>query len=139
MMSLFVDRRDAMFALMHAHGITPPHGHALSLLQSGPRRMRDLADHMTCDASYITAIIDRLEEAGLVERQALPTDRRVKEIALTAAGSALSAGINEIMTSPPAAFDRVSAGERAELAALLTKVVPEIDPAADPFKFPARR
>ena len=33
-----------------------------------PAPMRDLADQLTCDRSYITSLADQLEERGLVER-----------------------------------------------------------------------
>lgn len=137
MMSLFKDRRDAMFGLLTQHGLTPPHAHAIHVLQHGPTRMRDLAEQMTCDASYITAIVDKLEERGLAERRPGATDRRVKEIALTPAGVALAAEVADVMTAAPAEFDRLTRAERATLAALLAKVVP--DPVSDPMAFPARR
>lgn len=136
-MVLFTDRRDTMFELLAQHGLTPPHAHAIHVLHHGPTRMRDLADRMTCDASYITAIVDKLEERGLAERRAGTTDRRVKEIGLTAAGSDLADRMTNIMTAPPPAFDRLTIAERATLAALLAKVAP--DPVGDPMAFPARR
>src|SRR6266550_8777798 len=36
--------------------------------------MRDLADHMGVDASYVTGLADALEERGLVERRPHPTE-----------------------------------------------------------------
>ena len=39
-------------------------------------RMTDLAAQTTLTASGLTRAVDRLEAAGLVERQACPTDRR---------------------------------------------------------------
>jgi MarR family 2-MHQ and catechol resistance regulon transcriptional repressor len=49
-------------------------------------RMSDLAAQTTLSASGLTRAVDRLEAAGLVERQACPTDRRSSYAALTAAG-----------------------------------------------------
>lgn len=136
MMSLFVERRDAMFTLLHEHGLTPPHAHALGALRHGPLRMRDLADTMTCDASYITAIVDRLEELGLAERRPSETDRRAKEIALTTRGASLSRRIGAVMGSAPRQFSRLSEAEQATLAELMAKVVP--GPPKDPFAFHRR-
>lgn len=136
MMTLFVERRDAMFRLLADHDLTPPHAHALGMLRDGPQRMRDLADRMACDASYITAVVDRLEERGLAERRASDVDRRAKEIALTPAGARLATEIGDTMRSVPAAFAHLSRAERATLAALLAKAVPE--PAGDPFTPPRR-
>ena len=45
--------------------------------------MGDLARDLNCDRSYVTAIVDDLERAGLAERRVAPEDRRVKTIALT--------------------------------------------------------
>ena len=134
MMSLFVERRDVMLHLLAEHDLTPPHAHALGMLRDGPQRMRDLADLMACDASYITAVVDRLEERGLAERRASPADRRAKEIALTPAGARLAAEIGDTIRKVPAAFSRLSREERSTLAGLLAKAVPE--PAGDPFTPP---
>ena len=65
--------------------LSPPAARALRLLDT-PMPMRDLAIALTCDASYVTAIIDHLETDGLVERQVSATDRRVKEIRITRPG-----------------------------------------------------
>ena len=137
--SLFVERRDAMFAVLGRHGLTPPHGHALSMLGSGPARMRDMAEHMACDASYITAVVDRLEALGFAERRASAADRRVKEIALTPAGQRASDEIRATMMKPPDSFARLSSAERAILAELMVKIVPDADPSTDPFRPGPRR
>jgi len=60
------------------------------LAVTGPLAMRDLASRMRCDASNITGIIDRLEERGLVVRQATAADRRVKSLVVTADGRRLA-------------------------------------------------
>lgn len=134
MLTLFVERRDAMFAMLGAHGLTPPHGHALSVLGDGPVRMRDMAEQMMCDASYITSIVDRLEEAGLAERRLNPTDRRVKEVALTAKGRRAAQHLRATMTEPPSQFARLTKAERAQLAAVIERMVPGPIDLADPFR-----
>ncbi len=134
MLSLFVERRDAMFVTLTAHGLTPPHAHALSVLADGPVRMRDLADHMMCDASYITSIVDRLEEAGLAERRLNPTDRRVKEVALTTKGRRAAQSLRATMTEAPTQFARLTKAERAQLAAVVERMVPEVADLPDPFR-----
>jgi hypothetical protein len=40
MVTLFIAKRDAMFEALGRHGLTPPHGHALSLLALGRRSAR---------------------------------------------------------------------------------------------------
>ena len=136
LMSLFIDRRDQMFRLLGDNGLTPPHGHALSLLLDEPQRMSDMASFINCDASYITALVDRLEEQGMVERTPSAADRRVKLIALTDVGRKVAAEIRAVMTTPPAELRKLSKAERAVLADLLAKVVPP-GSTPDPFRKPA--
>ncbi len=50
--------------------------------------MKELAQHMSCDASFVTTIADTLERRGLARREPSPRDRRVKNLVLTAAGLA---------------------------------------------------
>ncbi len=68
-------------------GLTPNDSRALfSLDARDGRPMRSLADAWECDPSNATWIVDRLERLGLAERRAVPHDRRVKLVALTAKG-----------------------------------------------------
>lgn len=136
LMTLFVDRRNEMFQLLGDNGLTPPHGHALSVLLEEPQRMSDMASFMNCDASYITALVDRLEELGMVERTPSPTDRRVKLIALTDVGHKVAAQLRAVMTTPPAELRKLSKADRIALAELLAKIVPP-GSAPDPFRKPS--
>src|SRR3954453_10042009 len=53
-----------------AVGVPPSIVKTLFQLEPGePVAMRDLADHFRCDPSYITELVDGLEEAGLAVRQ----------------------------------------------------------------------
>jgi DNA-binding MarR family transcriptional regulator len=65
--------------------------------------MRELAVILHCDASYVTGIVDRLEQRGLVQRRASLADRRVKALVLTVEGQQLSALVWErvIEKAPP--------------------------------------
>ncbi|HEY6791215.1 MAG TPA: MarR family transcriptional regulator [Trebonia sp.] len=51
--------------------------------------MRKLAQQLSYDASNLTTLVDRLVRRGAVERQADPTDRRVKALRLTPEGERL--------------------------------------------------
>lgn len=62
---------------------------ALHALAEGDFPMRDLAEKIGCDTSYVTGIADVLESKGLVERQPDPNDRRVKQLVLTEQGHSL--------------------------------------------------
>ncbi len=117
LMGLFKSRRDVLFAALGELQLTPPHGHAMiTLLHGGPTRMRDMAEHMACDASYITSVADRLEELGFAERRPAADDRRVKELALTKKGERVAARLNAVFTDPPAALRALSPADQAALA-----------------------
>lgn len=118
-MPMFLSKREGFIRVISSHDLTPPHGMALTMLVDGPMRMRDIADRMVCDASYVTAIVDRLEQAGLAVRQASSTDRRVKEIALTPAGKRAATAIQDEMSAPPAVLRQLSITDRATLARIL--------------------
>lgn len=68
-------------------GLTPPQFAVLALLdaQSGQRQAA-LGERATCDPNTMVGIVDRLEAAGLVERQRDPHDRRAYVVEITTAG-----------------------------------------------------
>ena len=69
-------------------GLTPNDARALSSLDPVVgRTMRSLANEWEIDASTATWIVDRLETKGLAERRSHATDRRVKLVILTPAGT----------------------------------------------------
>ena len=85
--------------------------------------MGDMARGVGCDPSYITALVDDLDERGLARREPAPYDRRVKIIVLTDAGRALATEIDGILSVPPAAFSALSHSELRQLRDLLDKVL----------------
>ncbi|QDP98543.1 MarR family transcriptional regulator [Microlunatus elymi] len=89
---------------------------------SSPMTMRELAHQMTCEASNVTFVVDRLEAGGLVERTPHPDDRRSKRVALTAQGRAVRARLMRQLTKD-SPLDPLSADERARLQTLLAKAV----------------
>lgn len=86
-----------------------------------PMRMNELATHMGLERSYLTVIADRLEERGLVERQPDPTDRRVKNLALTPKGRKIKATIQTTLWQDTNTFSAFTPSEHAKLAALFAK------------------
>lgn len=58
------------------------------LKQSNGRTMSDLSQLIGVDNSTLTGLVDRLEKAGFVARQASPTDRRSLLIQVTPEGIA---------------------------------------------------
>jgi DNA-binding MarR family transcriptional regulator len=77
-------------------GLGPGHAKALRLLEY-PLSMRAMATALQCDASYITSLVDHLEERGLVERSADPHDRRVKLIHATSKGTRARKRFEELL------------------------------------------
>jgi DNA-binding MarR family transcriptional regulator len=91
------------------HGLEPGwHDVLATLRRSGQLRVTDLTTAMMIGSSGTTKRLDRLEQAGLVERSPDPNDRRGTLIDLTAKGRAL---IDELT---PAHLDN----ERALIASL---------------------
>ena len=95
--------------------------------------MRDLARAMNCDPSYVTAMVDDLEQAGYAERRSLPTDRRVKTVMLTATGKKALRRVQRDLFPVPAQLSRLPAAQRRQLGRLLATALsdrprPVIDP-----------
>ncbi len=106
------------------HGLTLMQGKTLSLL-TRPRSMRALAGLLSCDASNVTGIVDRLEGRDLVRREPDPADRRVKSIALTDRGEQTVRLIRADLMSGLTALEQLSGQDRAALGALLDRAFPE--------------
>ncbi|MEO8548299.1 MAG: MarR family transcriptional regulator [Sphingomicrobium sp.] len=65
-------------------GVTRPQWRVLAKLSRTPgMRQVELADHLDMEAITLCRIVDRLAEAGLVERQPDPQDRRAWKLVLT--------------------------------------------------------
>ena len=104
-------------------GLTPNDARALSSLErEAGRTMRDLAEQWECDASNATWIVDRLERFGLAERREVPTDRRVRQVVLTARGERVRAQLLEEFHTPPAELLQLSRKDLEVLARALEKL-----------------
>src|SRR5581483_4453560 len=102
-----------------------PPGPVKALMQldpDKPQAMKELAEVFRCDASYVTSLVDDLEQAGYAERQPHPSDRRVKVVALTEPGGKALARVREIIGEPPEWFSVLTPNEQAQLARLLGKL-----------------
>ena len=91
--------------------------------------MGDMARGIGVDPSYITALVDDLDQRGLARREPAPYDRRVKIIVLTDAGRALAEEIDAVVSVPPAAFGALTQSELRQLRDLLDKVLAATDAA----------
>jgi MarR family transcriptional regulator, transcriptional regulator for hemolysin len=59
---------------------------AIAAKARSPLSQSELADKLGVEGATMVAMIDRLVKAGLVNREASTTDRRVKRVVLTSAG-----------------------------------------------------
>ena len=108
-----------------AADLSPPQLKALLSLEAGAgQSMRALAEGWRCDASWVTGIVDGLEERGYVQRQPHATDRRIKVVALTPLGEKAKARVLERLYEPPASFAALTPDEQAQLRDLLVKLRP---------------
>jgi DNA-binding MarR family transcriptional regulator len=65
-----------------------PHDLLALFKLDGVLTMKELAQHMGCDASFVTTIADTLERHGFARREPSQRDRRVKNLVLTPEGIA---------------------------------------------------
>lgn len=98
------------------------------LLVTGPASMGQVAHALHCDPSLATAAVDRLESRDLVRRVADETDRRIRRVDLTDAGSQL---VRSIWTQMRAAtpVGRLDDRQLTQLRTILKKMLeaPETD------------
>jgi DNA-binding MarR family transcriptional regulator len=76
---------------------------------------------LRCDNSSVTGIADRLEKAGLAERRAHPTDRRVKTLALTERGVVIRNLYKERIGTAPEAVQNLTDEDAAILVEILSR------------------
>jgi DNA-binding MarR family transcriptional regulator len=91
----------------------------------GPMPMKDLATCMDVDPSHVTLVADRLEELGLIERRPHPTDRRVKNLVLTAKGRRFKKTVPDKLWSGPTMFSALTSEDRTRLTGILAKLAAE--------------
>ncbi len=126
LMNLVLDQRLRWPELSRELGISQAGLRALLAIDpSEPRPMRDLAQAMNCDASYVTAMVDDLEQAGYAERRPGRVDRRVKTVALTEAGIAALGIAQDGLLGPPPQLARLTPTQQRSLARLLHAALAE--------------
>jgi DNA-binding MarR family transcriptional regulator len=96
---------------------------SLQLSADEPQPMGELARRLHCDASYVTSIVDGLEQAGIAERRPHPRDRRIKTVVLTGRGVEVLAEVDAVLATTPAAFEVLTEQEHEQLRQLLGRVV----------------
>jgi DNA-binding MarR family transcriptional regulator len=125
MYEVFKASKPFMEVMAAGFEMTPQQIYALRCLSNErPLAMSELATSLGCDASNVTAIVDKLESRGLVERRAADRDRRVKALVMTDAGVRLRDRIEERMQQqPPPAIDNLSEADQRTLTTILERAL----------------
>src|SRR4051812_37151065 len=122
MLGLFFEQRGRMLAVAQEFGLAPQQAFALMSLEPGaPIKLGDLATKLRCDNSNVTGIADRLEAAGLAERHAPPTDRRVKTLLLTEQGAQVRSRYQERLSQTPPVIEGLSDDDATALVEILQR------------------
>ena len=111
---------------MRPLGLTGPQADALVVIdQAGPLSLKELGDLLIAEAGHPSRLVDRLVEAGLVERAAARSDRRRLELSLTTAGREMARRV-EAVREDVLKLARVLIGDRdlAPALDLLRELVP---------------
>ena len=89
-------------------------------------RMHELADRVTISRSGLVRFVDRLERAGVVSREACPTDRRGAYAVLTDAGAELLRKMWPVYAQTPneAFASHLEDSEATAVTELLGRVAP---------------
>jgi DNA-binding MarR family transcriptional regulator len=125
LVQISLTQRAALPTLAAELELSPAQCHLLHLIEPGRAvPMGEVAGALSCDASNVTGLVDRLEARGLVARQPSAADRRVKVLTLTAAGRRVRAVLIERLTAPPDnRLARLSAQEQRLLVDLLRRIL----------------
>jgi DNA-binding MarR family transcriptional regulator len=85
---------------MRPLGLTAVQADALAVIgQAGPLSLTELGELLIAEAGHPSRLVDRLVEAGLVERRAGVEDRRQVELSLTPKGRELESRVEEARAS----------------------------------------
>ena len=124
LIQLLLSQRGQLPVLAATLELSPAQCHVLYVIEPGkPVPMKQLAASLSCDASNVTGLVDRLESRGLVQRRPGTEDRRVKVLELTATGVRLRAELVSRMSTPPPALGRLSARDQRELERILSRLL----------------
>jgi DNA-binding MarR family transcriptional regulator len=109
-------------SVAEAHDLTGVQARLLAVVADGPTPMNQIAAVLKCEPSNITGLVDRLAARGLVTREPSPTDRRVKLVTATPAGTELSGKVWADLDFAAEPLAALSDGERLALRDLLRRI-----------------
>ena len=104
--------------------LTPPQaGLIRAVAQEGGRSQQALAAQLGTPATRLVALVDALEQRGVLERRRNPDDRRLYAVHLTPAGEALYDDLGRVAAEHEAALlSALEPRDRRTLAELLGRV-----------------
>ena len=111
--------------LFQEHGLSGPQYNVLRILRGrggDGRSCCEIAANMITRTPDITRLVDRLEQAGLVERRRHPDDRRIVRVKITLAGLELLSRLDKpVVELHKRQLGHLSRAELVELNRLLVK------------------
>ncbi|MBZ4023531.1 MarR family transcriptional regulator [Rhodobacter sp. TJ_12] len=117
--------------LAQAAGLTPAKLRVLQIIAGraeGAATSKALSEQMGVTQATITALVDKLVAAGLVERQRSEIDRRQSHVAITEAGrAAVKDAPDALQQRFVRAFERMQDWEQMQLVASLERVAAMLD------------
>lgn len=126
---MMVTNKQRLVAMAQEFELAPQQMIAIRMLGAAPRKMSDLANALFCDNSNVTGIVDRLEQRGLVRRQAAEGDRRVRLLVLTDEGERMRVEITKRMAEPPAPIASLSEEDQTTLRDILKRALDSLSEA----------
>jgi DNA-binding MarR family transcriptional regulator/GNAT superfamily N-acetyltransferase len=92
---------------------------------------KDLGGELGLDAGYLSRILQKLDDSGLIARKPLPSDRRQVRLSLTAKGRQAFAKLDRSSHDEVAGMlDRLGDGERAALVHAMATIAKTLEPEA---------
>ena len=113
---------------MSEAGSTPARTRLLATLSCfGTMKMAEIGERLGVTARNVTKLVDALEDEGLLERMAHPTDRRVTLIALTCDGvMAAKAGVMRLEKAKEF-FECLSQRDKNDMRRVLLRLLDELE------------
>lgn len=125
-------------AFMHASGLTMPQIVVLYALRRAEASISELAQRLRMSLPATSQLVDRLVEAGLIDRTEHADDRRVRRISILSDGLSYLERLGQLRYREiEDALRSLSPGSRALLATALTRVVAELEQELEKGSAPA--
>ncbi len=105
------------------HGLPGAQARLLCVLAGRPRRMSELAAALGVEKAALTGLADRAERRGLIQRAAVPGDRRALSVTLTPAGASAAAAFHQDLSAELARLtDVLPPAERARFRRSVARI-----------------